>query len=145
MKKETWVVIANSSIARVYKIVKLHDLEEIKILEHPESRLHNLDLVTDKPGRDFESFGVRRHAAEAKVMPKKQEFIVFAKVIADFLEEGRKQGEYNSLYIAANPSLLGLLRQALDQNTAKLLNGEIDKDMTQMPVHELKTHLPFLL
>jgi protein required for attachment to host cells len=41
--------------------------------------------------------------------------------------------------------LLGLLRQALDAATAKLLAGEVDKDMTHMKPQEILMHLPFLL
>src|SRR5215471_13213266 len=79
MKKDTWLIVANSSLARIYKIEKRSELKELKVLEHPESRLHNLDLVSDKPGRDFESAGIGKHALEPKTLPKKQEFITFAK------------------------------------------------------------------
>jgi protein required for attachment to host cells len=144
MKKDCWLVVANSSIARIFKIEKRHELKEIQTLEHPESRLHNLDLVSDKPGRDFESAGIGRHALEPKVLPKRHEFAVFAKSLADYLEDARNQGEFDTLYVAANPSLLGLLRQALHPNTVKLIKGEIDKDMTQMKSQDILAHLPFL-
>src|SRR4051794_21082580 len=119
MKKDSWLLVANSSIARIFKIEKRHELTEIKVLEHPESRLRNLDLVSDKPGRDFESAGAGRHALEPKVLPKRQEFAVFAKSLADYLETARNQGEFETLYVAASPALLGLLRQSLHPNIAK--------------------------
>ncbi len=144
MKKDSWLLVANSSLARIFKLVKRHELQELKTFEHPESRLHNLDLVSDKPGRDFESAGIGRHALEPKIMPKRQEFAVFAKHLADYLDEARNRGEFDTLYIAASPSLLGLLRQALDPHTAKLIKGEVDKDMTQMKPQEIPGHLPFL-
>jgi len=144
MKKESWLVVANSSLARIFKIEKRHELKEIKILEHPESRLHNIDLVSDKPGRDFESSGTRRHALEAKTLPKRLEFAIFAKDIADFLENARNKGEFDSLYIAANPSLLGLLRESLHSATLKLIKAEVDKDFTQMKIQDIPSHLPFL-
>lgn len=144
MKKETWIVVANSSVARIYKLEKKDRLEELKVLEHPESRLRNIDLVGDRPGRDFESTGTRRHALEQKTSPKKHEFIVFAKMLADYLEEARNEGLYDTLYITAGPSLLGLLREALHPNTVKLIKGEVDKDMTLFKPHELPSHLPFL-
>src|SRR5690349_2734094 len=104
-KKESWLVIANSSLARIFKIEKKNQLKEIKVLEHPESRLNNSELVSDKPGRDFESIGTRRHALELKTSPKRHEFAIFAKSLADYLEKAAMQGEYIKLYIAANPSL----------------------------------------
>jgi protein required for attachment to host cells len=145
MKKDSWLIVANSSLARIYKMVTRHNLKEIKVLEHPESRLHNIDLVSDKPGRDFESaVGIRRHALEPKVMPKQQEFAIFAKQLANYLEEALNHGEFETLYIAASPSLLGLLRQTLHPNIIKLIKGEVDKDMTQMKPDEIPSHLPFL-
>jgi protein required for attachment to host cells len=144
MKKDTWLIVANSSLARIYKIEKRSELKELKILEHPESRLHNLDLVSDKPGRDFESTGITRHALQPKVLPKQHEFAIFAKSLADYLENARNQGEFQTLYIAASPALLGLLRHSMHPSTAKLIKGEVDKDMTQMKPHEILSHLPFL-
>lgn len=143
MKKENWLVIANSSIARIFKIEKRHILHEVKTLEHPESRLRNSDLVSDKPGRDFESFGTARHAMEPKTLPKKLEFAIFARLIAEFLEDARNQGEYETLYLAASPALLGLLRQSLNPNVSKLIKGEVDKDLTLLPPQEILSHLPF--
>jgi protein required for attachment to host cells len=146
MKKDSWLIVANTSVARIYKFVKGRPLKELQVFEHPESRLHNLDLVTDKPGRDFESIGggTRRHALEQKVMPKKHEFAIFAKQLSDYLEGARVRGEFESIYIAASPTLLGLLRQSFHPNTAKLIKGELDKDMTQMNPTEIPNHLPFL-
>jgi protein required for attachment to host cells len=143
MDKKNWLLVANSSLARVYEFLKKNELKELSTLEHPESRLHNLDLVSDKPGRDFESGGTRRHALEAKTSPKKLEFASFAKFLADFLEKAHNEGKFDALYIAANPSLLGLLRQSLHPNIAKLIKGETDKDLTQFKAHEIPTHLQF--
>src|SRR5271170_8124938 len=112
MKKDSWLIVANSSLARIFKLVTRQELKELKVIEHPESRLHNIDLVSDRPGRDLELGGTRRHALEPKVMPKRQEFIVFAKQLADYLENARNNGEFDTLYIAASPALLGLLRQS---------------------------------
>ncbi len=144
MRKERWLMIANSSLARIFKIEKRQDLKEIKILEHPQSRLHNLDLVSDKPGRDFESVGAGRHSLETKVLPKEHEFEIFAKSLADYLESARNRGEFDTLYISAGPSLLGLLRQCLHPNTLKIIEGEANKDLTQLKAQEIPPHLPFL-
>lgn len=144
MKKDSWLLVANSSLARIFKVRKRKELSELKVFEHPESRLHNLDLVTDKPGRDCESSGMGRHALEPKMLPKQHEFEIFAKYLADYLENAYNQGEFDTLYISASPSLLGLLRQSLNANITKLIKGEADKDVTQMKPHEIPPLLPFL-
>lgn len=143
MKKENWLLVANSSIAHLFKIETIKEFKEIKVMEHPESRLHNIDLVSDKPGTDFESVGTARHALEPKTLPKDQEFNLFAKSIAEHLEQAFNNQEFESLYIAASPSMLGLLRQTLHSNVIKSIKGEVDKDFTQMKSHELPSLLPF--
>jgi protein required for attachment to host cells len=145
MKKETWLLVANSSLARIFKIENRNSLVELKVLEHPESRLHNRDLVSDKDGRGFESMGPTRHAIEPPTSPKHQEFETFAKELANYLEEARVKGEFDRLYLAASPTFLGLLRQTLIPSTAKLLDGELNKDVTHLKPQEIMSHLPFLL
>lgn len=141
MKSETWLLVANSSSAKLFKVENKKSLVELKSFEHPESRLHNIDLVSDKPGRDFESSGFRRHALEQKTSPKQQEFHIFVKELADYLIAS--QGNFDTLYLAANPTILGILRQTLHPNTLKLVKGETDKDLTNFKIHELPSHLPF--
>ncbi len=144
MKQDTWLMVANSSLAHVYKFENRHTLLLLKTFEHPESRLHNLDLVSDKPGRDFQSLGDRRHALEPKTSPKTLEWMTFAKDLAHHLENARAQGEFSHLYLAASPTILGYIRQSLSPATTKLLKGEVDKDLTQIKPQEILPHLPFL-
>lgn len=143
MKTDSWLVVANSSIARIYRLENRHTLLEITVLEHPESRLNNLDIVSDKPGRDFERMGMTRHGVGHCTTPKKHEFEVFASEIAAFLKHGRLNGRFDKLYLTAGPNLLGLLREALDEGTVKIIHGETDKDFTQLKPSEILAHLPF--
>jgi len=142
MKKSLWVVVANSSIAKVFK-KESSSLTELKVLEHPESRLHNRDLVSDKPGREFESFGTARHALDPQHTPHEVEAMTFAKEVASFLQAARNNKECDALYLAASPSMLGLLRQELDSETQKLIESEVDKDFTQMKPSELFEQFTF--
>lgn len=144
MKKGSWLLIANSSSARLFKIQTKHELEEIRNFEHPESRLHNLDLVSDKPGRDFESVGRARHAIEPVTMPKQVEFELFAKRLADYLQEAHHKKEFEDLYIAASPAFLGLLRQELSSTVTRSIKGTVDKDMTHIKSSEILSHIPFI-
>lgn len=51
----TWIVVANSSHAKIFRLVKFPKIEEMTSIDHPESRLHNQDLEGRKPGRCFQS------------------------------------------------------------------------------------------
>lgn len=143
MTKNTWLVVANASIARIFRVPTIKSLIEVEVLKHPESRLHTRDLVTDKPGRGFESRGTARHNLDQQTSPKEQEYLVFAKDICNYLDIVRNNGEIDRLYIAAGPNLLGLIRQNLHPTTAKLVQGELDKDMTHMSPEEILALLPF--
>jgi protein required for attachment to host cells len=145
MEKETWLVVANSSVAHIFKVQKKNALTEVETLTHPASRLRNQDLVSDRPGRDVERMGIRKHSMEQKTSPKDQEFMSFAKAISDYLQNARKEGRFERLYLAANPTLLGFLRDTIPDAIRKLIGGEVDKDMTHMKPNELVNHLPFPL
>lgn len=143
MKSGTWILTANSSIAKIFKVQEGMSLIEVRVLEHPESRFHTRDLVSDKPGTDSQSVGVRHHQMEQATSPKQLEFIAFVKEIASYLETERKNGSFKRLYLSASPNILGLLRQHLDPATIKLVSGEVDKDFTAMRASEIIKHLPF--
>lgn len=144
MKKNAWLLIANSSSARLFRIQTIHSLEEIRNFEHPESRLRNIDLTSDKPGRDFESSGTVRHALEPATLPKQHEFELFAKRLADYLQEAHHKKEFEDLYIAATPAFLGLIRQELSPAVTKSIKGEVNKDITHFKPSEILDHLPFI-
>lgn len=145
MKKDIWVLVANSSYAKIFRVEKNKELIEVEILEHPESRLAERDLVTTKPGRQFESTGTSRHSYEQHTSPKVHEFETFARQISVHLDAAREKGQFGKIYLAANPSFLGMLRPLLSGPTESLVAGEVDKDMTQLKPQAIREHLPPVL
>ncbi|MBA3237455.1 MAG: host attachment protein [Parachlamydiaceae bacterium] len=139
----TWVMVANSSIARFFEVEKSGSLKEIDTFVHPESRLHARDLVSDRPGRSFESASFARSALESRTNPKDVEEDKFARQISEHLHMAHQDGKFSRLYIAAGPRFLGLLRQFMTPTTAQLLTAEIDKDITHMPPLDIRKHLPY--
>ena len=58
----TWILIADGSRAKVFKVAgkgKIEEKDEMAAA-HPPTR----DLVSDRPGRTFDSLGDGRHAKE---------------------------------------------------------------------------------
>lgn len=144
MKKNAWLLIANASIARLFKIDKPRAVIPLCTLKHDESRLHNLDLVSDKPGRSFESRGSTRHGLGDEETPKKHEEQVFAKQVARFLEQSHAKNDLEHLYIAAGPTFLGMLRSELHKSTKEIIAGELDKELAHLTLEEIPEHLlPF--
>jgi|688.fasta_scaffold03110_13 protein required for attachment to host cells len=145
MKKDTWILVANSSCAKIYKVEKNLNLVELEVLEHPESRQKDADLVSSKPGRQFDSLGMGRHAYQQQTSPKLQEFETFARQLAELLDNAREKGLFGKLYLAANPSFLGILRPLLSISTEQLIAGEVDKDMTQLKAQQIREHFPLVM
>lgn len=142
MKKDTWVIVANSSMARFFKVEKNTTLVEMEALVHPESRLHTQELVDGRPGRTYDSSGGARHSIDPPFSHHQLEFAAFAKELGHHLETARESGKYDRLFIAASPIFLGLLRQAMSNPTLQLIAGEVGKDMTHMKPDEIAQHLP---
>src|ERR1700733_11263811 len=82
MKNESWVLVANSAQARLFRLEKMSKLQELYDFVHPESRFHERDLIDTKPGRAFDSTTPTRHAMQPKSSQKDQECELFAKSIA---------------------------------------------------------------
>ena len=69
----------------------------------------------------------------------------FAHQIARTLEDARKQNEFERLYLIAPPQMLGDLRAELSPELAKMVVGELNRDLTKIPLHDLAGHLGPLL
>lgn len=131
MKNESWVLVANSSSARLFRLEKMSVLSEFHGFIHPESRLKEHDLVDSEPGRGFERVGAHRHAMEPATTQKEQEFEEFAKDIASYLGEAHKNGSFSRLYIAAGPTFLSTLRKVLQPQVLDLVKNQISKDLVR--------------
>lgn len=137
----TWVVVADKCQAKIYRMLKFPKLEEISHFEHPESGLHNQDLISSKPGRGFQSVGKSRSSYQQETTPKQNEAIKFATEIAHQLNTASNQGKFNQLYLIAAPGFLGLLRQHIHSNIQKLIIGEMAKELTSSTQEEIEHHL----
>ncbi len=140
---DTWVLVANASRARLLVAeTPVGGLSEVEDFIHTQTRLHDRDLISDRPGRAFDSAGEGRHAMEQKTDPKKQEAINFAKQLGEHLETARHKGEFGKLVLVAAPAFLGLLRENLHPNTLKSVTVEIDKDWVALNPSQLRGQLP---
>lgn len=143
---KTWVVIAEQGRARFYALEKPRgELEEIDRLEHAAATRREGELISDRPGRSFNSVGAGRHAMEPPVDAKEAEALRFAKAIADHLEKARAKDRFGRLVLVAGPQFLGLLRQKLSAPLAQLVTHEIPKNLGQYDAREIRAHLPEIL
>lgn len=140
--KKTWVVAAETGCARIFLLEnRVAPLKEIDELSNPVARAHERDLISDRPGRAFDSAGQGRHSMEPQVDPKQQEAIAFAKKINERLEQGRTRGDFEELILIAPPEFLGILRHNINGNTAKCVAKTISKRLVQKKPTEIREYL----
>lgn len=137
------VLVADSSRARFFSTdMQRGALTELDDLVHDQSRMHERDLISDAPGSSLGGGGQARHGIEAAGGVKEHEAIVFAREIATYLDNALEQKQFDNLAIVAAPSFLGHLRANISKNVKGRVSLEIDKDITQMTVDQIRDHLP---
>ena len=140
-----WVVVADTSRARIFSAEKpTGSLVEIQTLAHPEARLHQGDLVSDRPGRD-KSSGARSHDMGHETDAKEEEALRFASYVCETLECGRTNGRFNKLYVIAAPAFLGILRKHQSSSLQKLITNEVSKNLASHDVADIRRCLPDFL
>lgn len=140
MNNKTWILVADSTQAKIYSTQKASlfgngvKLELISEHEHPDSRKHERDLVTDKPGRFdkavFDQPDAQRHEEE-----------VFATELAKTIAKGHSDNHFQELIFIAPAAFMGMLHKHLPHPLSKLVNLTIEKDYTHCNENELVLHL----
>ena len=141
----TWVLVADNSRARFFAADKATSpLQEVRDLLYPEARLHEGDLVSDKPGRDRNP-GTGAHGVGNEASHKQDGADRFALEVCNELESARNSGAFNKLYIVAAPQFLGLLRKHQSSSLRQLVAAELDKNLTTRDCDAIRKHLPDFL
>ncbi len=144
MKKKIWVIVASRALTKIYS-AENGSLQEIKVLEHPESLLNNRDLTSDGYGRNHNRFGHGTAGMDEKFPPKIREAMSFAKQIIQFIEEAHNKGELDKVHIIAPPAFLGYLREHYGSTIPRILGTEVDKDLLLYGPKEIREYLPPVL
>jgi protein required for attachment to host cells len=139
---QAWIVVADTSRARIFSAEKpASSLVEIQTLAHPASRLHEGDLVSDKPGRD-RSASSRSHDMGHEGDAKQEEAVRFASQVCETLECGRTNGRFRKLYVIAAPSFLGMLRKQQTSSLQRVVAGEVSKNLAGHDINDIRRNLP---
>jgi protein required for attachment to host cells len=137
----TWVLVADNSRARIFSAEKpAAALREIRDLTHPEARLHEGDLVSDKSGRDRGPAGA--HGVGSDQVHKQDGADRFAASVCAELDAARAVGSFSKLYVVAAPTFLGLLRKHQTGALKQLVAGEVGKNLSTKDAAAIRQQLP---
>ncbi len=136
-----WVLAADASRARLFRALKKNGpLEELRDWAHPESRLHEGDLVTDSDGTNQGPGG--HHGVSADPSHKVAEAERFALELAQALDKARTSGDFSRIYLVAPPKFLGLFRKHASEELLEKVSGTVDKELTTHSAEDIRKQLP---
>lgn len=131
------VLIANSNTCKMYHYIK-HPvkLSLLKEINHPENKMHNRDLTSDRPGH-YQGGISSRGAYEPHMDTKKTKIDDFTREIATELNSERNKNDYQKLILIAPSQVVGLIFQHLDKHVKDLITNDIQKDIVHLSDKEL--------
>ncbi|WP_392537803.1 host attachment protein [Legionella sp. 227] len=137
----TWVLAADTNTCRIYKsTTKPYDLTLIKELQHPQSKLRDIELTSGKPGRY--NTGTTTHGTYTQQSdPKEIEIDNFARTIAEELDNSRNAHDYDNLIVIAAPHMNGLLFHHINKHVTHLVTHNLKNDVIHFTEKELSDFL----
>jgi protein required for attachment to host cells len=142
----TWILIADGARARIFaNHGPGKGIEVVEGATFDADHRPDREIMSDKPGRSFESVGETRHAIQPHHDPHRELKRAFSERLAAMLEEKLAAKAYDRVVLVAPPVTLGDLRAALSEHVRAAVYAELDKDLTKTPMAELPQHLGAVL
>ncbi len=136
----TWILTADRAGARIFTRYE-DNLSLFETIPHEEGRLKANEVNSDRPGRVFDSAGMGRHSMGQAVSAEESIARDFARSLAEKLHDGRVQGSFTRLVLIAEPRFLGLLREALDSDTSRMVVSSIAKNLQSKSPQEIAPYV----
>lgn len=141
-KLTTWILVCDGGRGRILAQTGAGaPIEQVTEAKNAASRQPSRAAGADKPGRSFDSAGQGRHAMEPPADWHDFEKEKFAREMAAIINTAGTENRFDRLILVAPPRVLGDLRQALDGHAMGKVAGELGKDLTNVPIHDLGPHL----
>lgn len=143
MKKTvTWIIVADGGHARILA----NDgpgkgLHQIKGAHWDGDRQPSREIMADKPGSAFDSAGQGRHGVAPSADPREQVETAFLHQLVGYLSAHEASDAFDRLVLVAEPHALGILRKQLPGSLQQRIYGELDRDLTKVPVDKIGDHL----
>jgi len=142
MPRTTWFLIADATRARLFEFHgPKHELALLFEEDRKDLRDHEAQRDSDRPGRVHESSGNVRHAMEPHTNVEDVHREQFARELLARVHTEAAKGHFPAIVLVAPPQMLGTLRSAAPNELRQHLIGDLGKDLTKIPVHDLAGHL----
>lgn len=140
--KRQWIIVADGARARFFQTANrgrtlTPALDRELIADNRAGR----EIMADRPGRVKDRMTPGRHAMEPPTDPREAERIELAREVAEVLDAERKRGGFDELILIAPPKMLGLIREALSDETRARVGEELAKDFSKLDARQLGERL----
>ena len=137
------IVVADSSKARILSAESGDGpLTDSKDFIHSESRFREQDLVADGSGSASDSGGYGKHSMGHENAAHQNQVETFARELSGEIDKILRSSDLRRIYLVAAPKFLGLLRNGLTKQCTELLAGEVDKNLVNHSIEDIRSHLP---
>lgn len=149
MMSDYCVVVADGARARLFSLEQADigeagpNLVEISDLANPEAEEAGKEIYSeDKSGRNVSTGGGGAHGYDDhRDRHAEENERRFAKQIVAATAEALAQQKAGCLVVAADPRMMGHLRDAMGSSAPGLKVKEVAKDLTKLSTHDLHEHL----
>lgn len=137
-----WVVVADGGRARVLGVTgDGRGLAQLREMTSVDARRRTRDLVSDRPGRGYDSASTTRHAITPRQDAQEQARERFVGQLAVMLTEDNRARQFDELILIVAPGLSAKLRDALDEPTRARVRETLVKDLTKAPLQDIHDRL----
>jgi protein required for attachment to host cells len=138
-----WVLVCDAARGRLFEIRENDpSWHVIETFSHPESRSKAAELVTDHMGHNSSEGGSVHHNALAPTSsPKEVEKGHFGHTLAALLDQAMRSRRFHRWVLIAPAHFLGMLKNELTVELTKHLMASVDKDLTNLDLHQLAERL----
>jgi protein required for attachment to host cells len=140
-KAKVWYVIADGGRARFVERDERGAFRTVSSFVSTELHAKSSDLGRDRPARVMESATPGRSAVEPRRDLKEAAKQDFVKLVADEIDAEHGRGQFDNLVLVAPPGVLTELKSNLSKPMTELVVGDLQKDLTNVPDHDLTGHL----
>ena len=137
-RKTTWVLVADGARARIFEKGN-NSLHNATGEDYCSDNLKTQDMISDKPGRSFESAMPMRHAYQPRTDWHDYQKELFAKELCNIIK--KSTDDFDELVLVSSPRTLGDLRSNMCKQAKAKIKAEIPKDVTKLTERELVAYL----